>query len=154
MKDICATCFWPLICYSEVERTLISRESVSSRAKSQQVIILIFSSFFFKMWKLVVFNDENTASIVSSDWEKDGQSFWPDYRTQILINSATEARETPKPSWRKYYVRVIGIFGKYQKLFNYFLFFYLLIFIIINFYRSLSSCHGGLTELGDWRGSP
>ena len=67
------------------------------------------------MWKLVIFLDEQSGNIVCSDWEKNGETFWPPYRALPKLTNAFKYNGTPGPTWREYLVNVVGTYSKYNK---------------------------------------
>lgn len=55
----------------------------------------------------MTFTQDNTVNVIASAWFKDGQSWWPNYKSDSRINKAVQNCEEPGPGWDKYSVRII-----------------------------------------------
>jgi len=63
-------------------------------------------------YAVVVFSEDNSVSIVPVSWLDGDYTYWAPYSKQEKLDRAVKDGETPKTSWKKYPVRILGIKSK------------------------------------------
>lgn len=64
-----------------------------------------------KLYAVVEFTDDCSVEVAPCIWVEGNICFWPPYRNERLVNAIKKCEE-PQPSWLKYTVRVLHLFGE------------------------------------------
>ena len=61
---------------------------------------------------LVQFNSDSKVAITCESWMEERQTYWPPYQYEFQIVKAVSENVSPNLSWKKFYVTVLGSYGK------------------------------------------
>ncbi|KAG2459094.1 RL22 protein, partial [Polypterus senegalus] len=59
-------------------------------------------------------DEQKAVSVIPQSWYSDGTTFWPNYKSDQILNKAARYAEEPGPDWTKNDVRVLKSYGDYM----------------------------------------